>query len=105
MTSTDRDTATAGDCHPPATAQIYTLGDPDRHFWLVWSVARVMGLQLGDSVASGRLPRPAYRQMINQCRRCPQVVFCESWLALSQQTSASAPPNCAIGPQLDRLRP
>ncbi len=42
------------------TAQIVYLGEPDRHFWLLWSVARVMGVNLGETVTRGRLTQGAY---------------------------------------------
>ena len=87
----------------PETGVILRLGDPDRHFWLVRSVARVMSLNLGAAVARGDLEREAYRGIVNRCRRCPLVAQCESWLAASGGLSATPPPGCAVASDLERL--
>jgi len=88
----------------PQTGVVLRLGDPDRHFWLVRSVARVMGLNLGAAVARGDLGRDDFRNMINRCRTCPMVDRCESWLAASGGMSATPPPGCAVAPDLNRLK-
>lgn len=86
------------------TAQIVYLGEPDRHFWLLWSVARVMGVNLGETVTRGRLTQGACRSLINRCRQCPQVPRCENWLGDNRQDGTSAPDGCPIAADLDRLR-
>lgn len=88
----------------PRTAQILSLGDPDRHFWMLWSVARVMGINPGETVAHGRLTQGAYRSLLNRCRQCPQVPRCENWLGDSRQDGRSAPAGCPIARDLNRLR-
>ncbi|MFU8883336.1 MAG: DUF6455 family protein [Rhodobacterales bacterium] len=86
------------------TGVVLRLGDPDRHFWLVRSVARVMGLNLGAAVARGDLGRSDFRNMVNRCRTCPRVDRCESWLAASGGICATPPPGCAVAPDLTRLK-
>ncbi|MDF1708249.1 MAG: DUF6455 family protein [Paracoccaceae bacterium] len=80
------------------------LGDPDRHFWLARSVARVMGVDLGAALARGDLPCEDYRAMVNRCRTCPLVVACESWLAASGGRAETPPPGCLISGDLTQLK-
>ena len=80
------------------------LGDPDRHFWLVRSVARVMDLDLGAALACGDLHRDDYRAIVNRCRTCPLVAACQNWLAFSGGQADVAPPGCLIAAELDKLK-
>lgn len=80
------------------------LGDPDRHFWLARSVARVIGLDLGAAVTRGDLSRDDYRAMINRCRTCPIVAACQTWLGASCGQAEAPPPGCLIADELDRLK-
>jgi hypothetical protein len=83
---------------------IARLGDPDRHFWLVRSVARVMDLDLGGALARGELHRDDYRAFINVCRTCPLVEACQNWLATSTGPSETPPAGCLISADLNRLK-
>jgi hypothetical protein len=80
------------------------LGDPDRHFWLARSVARVIGLDLGAAVTRGDLPSDGYRAIINRCRTCPVVEACQDWLGTSGGHAEAPPPGCLIAGELDRLK-
>ena len=80
------------------------LGDPDRHFWLARSVARVIGLDLGASITRGDLPCDEYRALINRCRTCPMVDACQNWLGASGGHAEAPPPGCLIAGDLDRLK-
>ncbi|MEC3861264.1 DUF6455 family protein [Mesobacterium sp. TK19101] len=79
------------------------LGDPTRHFWITRSVARVMGLNLADEMASGRLSEKAYAQMITRCRGCPLTNQCTEWLASRTDLSRTAPDGCRNASELNRL--
>lgn len=85
-------------------ARILHLGDPDRHFWLVRSVARVKDLSLGAVVARGYLDRDGYRALVNRCRTCEAVEGCASWLAGAAEQGETSPPGCLVAPELDRLK-
>jgi hypothetical protein len=80
------------------------LGDPSRHFWLARSVARVMGLDLGEALARGALPRAEYRAMIDRCRSCALVDACQNWLAASGGQAEAPPPGCRITAELIALK-
>lgn len=80
------------------------LGDPDRHFWLVRSVARVMDLDLGAALGRGDLHRDDYRAIVNRCRTCPLVEACQNWLAFSGGRADMPPPGCLIAADLDKLK-
>lgn len=80
-------------------------GDPDRHFFLTRSVARVMGLNLSEAIRAGRLAPADYARMVARCRSCLHVGECEEWLSDAPQPSLSAPPECGIAEALHRLRP
>ena len=81
-----------------------TLGDPDRHFFMTRSVARVMGLNLTDEIQSGHLQPDTYAEMVARCQGCALVEACEEWLSSQSSISAAPPPGCRIGVLLARLR-
>ena len=83
---------------------ILHLGDPDRHFWLVRSVARVIGVSLGQAMVQGVIEQDECRQMINRCRTCALVGACEAWLAESGGRADAPPPGCVISTDLNRLK-
>ncbi len=86
------------------SSPILHLGDPDRHFWLVRSVARVMDLSLGAVVARGHLDRDGYRALVNRCRTCDVVGGCEIWLAGVAEAGEASPQGCLVAPELVRLK-
>lgn len=86
------------------SSRILRLGDPDRHFWLVRSVARVMDLNLGAVVARGLLDRDGYRGLVNRCRTCDAVAGCASWLAGAAESGEASPTGCLVAPELERLK-
>lgn len=86
------------------SSRILHLGDPDRHFWLVRSVARVMDLSLGAVLARGHLDRDGYRALVNRCRTCDAVAGCASWLAGAVEEGETSPPGCLVAPELERLK-
>lgn len=81
-----------------------TLGDPDRHFFMTRSVARVMGLRLNEAMSSGALAPDAYANMVTRCRGCALVSACEEWLSGQTQTTQVPPPGCCNGSLLSDLR-
>jgi hypothetical protein len=83
---------------------VLPLGDPDRHFWLFRSVARVVGLDLGKAVSQGMLECEDYRSIVNRCRTCPMVSACETWLAESGGSAASPPQGCLVAADIERLK-
>ena len=83
---------------------ILHLGDPDRHFWLVRSVARVIGVSLGQAMVEGALEQEECRRMINRCRTCALVSACETWLADSGGHADAPPPGCVVSTDLNRLK-
>ena len=85
------------------SAEIRYLGDPVRHFWLTRSVARTMGVNLSEALASGRLGATGYAQMVTACRTCPNTASCEAWLSVGRKAHADAPDHCAIAGGLTRL--
>lgn len=80
------------------------LGDEARHFWMARSVARVMGLNLGDQMRRGRLRPQQYEVMVAACRGCALVEQCEKWLAGQSDIAKAPPPGCRISAPLTRLR-
>ncbi len=80
------------------------LGDEARHFWLARSVARVMGLNLGDQMRRGNLRAEEYEVMVAACRGCALVEQCEKWLAEPRGSAGLPPPGCRISGPLIRLR-
>lgn len=80
------------------------LGEPSRHFFLTRSVARVMGVSLGETLRSGRLEPERYADMVTRCRGCALVDACEDWLSAQSRISATPPPGCCNASDLHRLR-
>lgn len=79
------------------------LGDAELHFWMTRSVAKVMGINLSEAMAAGRLTAQDYAAMVTDCRECPQVHTCQGWLGEQRQLSRSAPPGCANARLLEAL--
>lgn len=71
-----------------------TLGDPTRHFWMTRSVARAMGVSLGEAIARGHLTSDDYETMVTRCRTCQQVSRCEAWLGVQASLAETPPPGC-----------
>lgn len=80
------------------------LGDPEQHFWLVRSVARVMDVNIGEAVMRGDLECEDYRAMVNRCRQCLLVKACQDWLARSCGHADVPPEGCVIATDLNRLK-
>lgn len=80
------------------------LGVIERHFWLTRSVARVMGINLSECLADGRLSETGYATMITRCRAGGCHIMCEAWLATQTGQPGRAPGHCANADHLDRLR-
>lgn len=80
------------------------LGDPERHFFLTRSVARVMGLSLTDAMREGSLAPEVYAGMVTRCRGCALVSACEEWLSKTTSLSAAPPPGCCNGTTLTDLK-
>ncbi|WP_121631168.1 DUF6455 family protein [Tropicibacter alexandrii] len=80
------------------------LGDPERHFFLTRSVARMMGLSLSEEMQRGQLAASTYAGMVTCCRGCALVEACEEWLSRQVPGQASAPPGCCNAKVLTQLR-
>ena len=89
--------AKSGDCVVP-------LGDPDRHFWLARSVARLMQIDFHGAIMRGDLDCDAYRALINRCRTCRQVTACQLGLARSCGQADAPPEGCVIAADLVNLK-
>ena len=79
------------------------LGDPQVHFWLTRSVGRVMGLNFSEEMANSRLTAQTYADMVTECRGCPLVSSCQSWLSQQPGVAKSAPPGCKNSKVLETL--
>lgn len=81
-----------------------SLGNPERHFFLTRSVARVMGVSLSDAIRDGSLAPETYAGMVTRCRGCALVSACEEWLAAQSTLSSAPPPGCWHTETLTNLR-
>lgn len=79
------------------------LGDPELHFWLTRSVARVMGVNFTEEMARSRLTPQDYARMVTDCRACPRSQSCQLWLAQQLDVTKSAPPGCRNAQCLEAL--
>jgi hypothetical protein len=79
------------------------LGDPQLHFWLTRSVARVMGVSLSEAMANDQLSAHDYADLVTECRACSKVESCKAWLAEQLDVKPSAPPGCANSRPLETL--
>ena len=83
------------------TAQV--AGDPQLHFWLTRSVAKVMGVNLSEAMAQSQLSAQEYASLVTACRQCALVENCQCWLGKQKSISASTPPGCANAKALQNL--
>lgn len=80
------------------------LGDPTRHFFLVRSVARVLGVNLGTEMRAGRISADRCADMVSRCRACPSADHCQNWLAQGQDRPDAPPKGCRNAQTLQKLR-
>lgn len=81
------------------------LGEIDQHFWLTRSVARVMGVNLSEAMAEGRLTPAGYCEMVTRCRAGGCRDACEMWLACQTDKASEPPRGCPLRDVLTPLRP
>lgn len=79
------------------------LGDPELHFFITRSVARAMGLNLGDALRTGQLEPETYAKMVTRCRGCARVDSCQTWLAKSAVPHRSPPAHCPNAQEFQAL--
>ena len=82
---------------------MHDMGDISLHFWLTRSVARVMGVNLSEAVASQRISPADYANLVTTCRSCPHVGTCQAWLSAQTAITHSAPPHCKNASALQSL--
>lgn len=81
------------------------LGDPALHFFITRSVARAMGLNLGDALRTGQLEADTYARMVTRCRGCGLVGACQNWLASSSVQHSTPPEHCPNAGEFRALKP
>ncbi|OSQ44945.1 DUF6455 family protein [Marivita geojedonensis] len=79
------------------------MGSPELHFWLTRSVARVMGVNLSEAMASDRITAQDYASLVTACRECALVENCKCWLGEQLALTSTAPPGCANTKTLESL--
>lgn len=79
------------------------FGKMDEHFWLCRSVARVMGINLSERMAQGRLSPEDLAEIVACCRAGGCAPLCKAWLANQALRPGKAPRHCAVAHILDRL--
>jgi len=67
-------------------------------------MARTMDLNLSDAIRSGELSFSRYAEMVALCRKCPNVVRCQEWLAHSAVGAARAAEFCAHADTFNTLK-
>lgn len=81
------------------------LGDFNRHFWQLRSVAKLAGIDLGEAMREGRLSALEYAEIVTRCRGAKCVLPCAQWLAQSgEETNGKIPEYCANKNSLESLR-
>ncbi|MDQ2090132.1 DUF6455 family protein [Marimonas arenosa] len=80
------------------------LGDPAVHFWLTRSVARAMGVNLSQAMATGRISAQDYEEMVTACCGCMHVAGCQAWLATEAVVRSAPFEACAHRTVLERLQ-
>lgn len=85
------------------SAPLAHLGDPATHFWLTRSMARTMGVSFSEAMACGALSAAEYASMVTQCRKCPNVEACQTWLGAQDGSAKKAPAFCCHVRRLHEL--
>lgn len=81
------------------------LGDIERHFWMTRSIARMIGVNLSEAMADGRLSPEDYSEMVTRCRASGCTGACAAWLAEQNGYAEAAPDFCVNAERLNALRP
>lgn len=60
------------------------LGDENKHYWLVRSMAKAAGVDLAAEAAQGHLSQEQFSDMVTRCRDCDweRDGGCTRWMAL-----------------------
>lgn len=80
------------------------LGDFTQHFWLLRSVSRVAGVDLGEAMREGRISVLDYASVVTRCRSAGCANACALWLANNGHTRGETPEFCANRPILEQLQ-
>ncbi|MEP1328569.1 DUF6455 family protein [Pseudophaeobacter sp.] len=80
------------------------LGDFNRHFWQLRSVARVAGIDLGEAMREGQISESDYAAIVTRCRGAGCAQACAQWLANSSGAQREIPEFCVNRAELERLR-
>lgn len=82
------------------------VSEIERHFWLTRSMARTVGVNLSEAIATGVIAPDEYGRMVNRCHQSNCASRCTEWLGQQGGGSpAGPPPFCAHSAQLKALLP
>ncbi|MGR3322095.1 MAG: DUF6455 family protein [Pseudooceanicola sp.] len=74
-----------------------SLGDVQRHLFLVKRMARATGVDLAGALQQGRVTEADWAETVTRCRACTCADRCDAWLAegeLNRTANETAPGYC-----------
>jgi hypothetical protein len=66
----------------------------ERHFWLTQGMARTVGVNLTEAIATGRISRAGFADMVVRCSGCEYPERCVRWMADGKHLGEDPPAYC-----------
>jgi hypothetical protein len=66
----------------------------ERHFWLTQGMARTVGVNLTEAIATGRISRAELADMVVRCSGCEYPERCVRWMADGAHLGEDPPAYC-----------
>lgn len=82
------------------------LGDStaEQHFWLTQGMARTVGVNITEEIATGRFRREDFAQMVVQCGACEFPERCVRWMAEGPHPGEGPPSFCLNHETIETLK-
>ena len=81
-----------------------TLGDPNRHYWLMQRMLKRTGTDAVTPFAEGDLTAQDWAGLVQTCRGCDNAQGCRKWLEALVPAAEDAPAFCANRKRFAALR-
>lgn len=79
------------------------MGPVNKHYWLLASMAKQVGLDVAGAAQDGRLAQTEWADMVRSCRGCLWVDGCQRFLDAQKDGSKPVPDLCENGRRLQDM--
>ena len=76
----------------------------ERHFWLTQGLAKAVGVNIAEAIATGRLSREDFAGMVVRCASCENGERCVRWMSESGRGEEDPPGYCLNHERIEALQ-